>query len=576
VTTAPYSAPARTPAPAPPASLRLADYVAEFVRSQGVPRVFMLSGTGSIHMDDAFANHPELGYATARHEGAAVVMASGLAQITGGLGVVLATTGPGGINAITGVTEAWVDSVPLMVITGQAPRRHLASTRYFGIQGFNVVDAVGSFTKYAAVVMEPESIRYHLERAAHAARSGRPGPVWLDIPADIQAAMVDPGTLRGYEPGAPEPDELGLALSFDEIVAMLRGAERPLLVLGGGVKQARALPAFRQLAERTGAPVVATRFAQDQLSYGLDWYFGLAGIRGRRHTGLIMRGADCVLGLGTSLAHGFIGEDFDGFGADTRIALVNLDPAELSKPGAPIDVPVRADVRVAIAELLERLAVTELPDYTPWMRHCRELKDRHPTVVPAYMSNPINSYHFVECLERQSSPRSVFVSDAGSSYYITGQALRFEDGRRQLTSGAYASMGIALPLAIGASFADPAAQVLVVTGDGSIELNIQELRTVSQYGLGIKVFVINNGGYASIRDSQDAMCGGRYTDDQDVLDFEKVAAAFDLRFHLLDRFETLDEEIRGILDQDGPALIEVVCDTAQEMLRPISGPSSVS
>lgn len=557
------------------APVRVADYMADFVHALGVRTIFMLSGTGSIHLDDAFAAHPDMGYACARHEAAAVVMAEGAAKATGGIGVVVVTTGPGGINAIGGVTEAWVDAVPVLVLSGQVPTRHLARTRYFGVQGFDIVAAVRSFTKYAVTVRDPSTIRLHLERAVHEARSGRPGPVWLDVPADVQAAHVDPQALPGYEPedaaGAADPDPAVV----DEVVAALRSTSRPLVLFGQGVLQAGALADLRRLLDLTGAPAMATRQAHAAWPLSTPGYLGQAGIRGRRHGGTVMRRADLVLVLGCSLSHALVGEDMDGFDPAARVVMVDLDAAELGKPGLPVDVALRAEVRATIAALGDRLGRDRVPDFSDWREECEALADEQPTVLPAWRSDPINSYHLVERLEAHTGPRHVVVSDAGSSYYATGQALRFENGQRELTSGAYATMGVALPMAIGAAFADPDARVVVVTGDGSIELNIQELRTLSQHGRDVKVFVINNGGYASIRDSQDAVCGGRYTDDQDVLDFRKVADAFDLPFHLIEREAQLDELLPGMLAERGPALVEVVCDTEQEMVLPPFGAAAL-
>ena len=557
------------------APVRVADYMADFVHAQGVRRIFMLSGTGSIHLDDAFAAHPEIRYACARHEAAAVVMAEGAAKLSGGLGVVVVTTGPGGINAIGGVSEAWVDAVPVLVISGQVPTRHIAPTRYFGVQGFGIVDAVRRFTKYAALVSDPASIRFHLERAIHEARSGRPGPVWLDVPADVQAAHVEPDALEPFVPDADDspPDPPPAAL--DQIATMLRSARRPLVLFGQGVLQAGALPALRRLLDLTGAPAMASRQAHAVWPLSTPGYLGQAGIRGRRHAGIVMRRADLVLSLGCSLGSAVVGEDLDGFDPDATVVMVDVDEAELVKPGLPVDIPLRADVGAVLAGLVARLERHGAADVAAWTEECEELAAASPAVPPEWRSDPINSYHLVERLEAHTGPRHVFVSDAGSSYYVTGQALRFENGQRELTSGAYATMGVALPMAIGAAFADPDARVVVVTGDGSIELNIQELRTLSQHGLDVKVLVINNGGYASIRDSQDAMCGGRYTDDQSVLDFRKVADAFDLPFHLIEREAQLDAELSGVLDTRGPALVEVVCDTEQEMILPAFGTAAL-
>jgi len=554
--------------------VRVADYIARFLERQGVTDVFMLSGTGSIYLDDALLLNGTLRYTCARHEAAAVVMAEASARMKCGLGCAVVTTGPGGVNAIGGLVEAWVDSCPVLVISGQVERRHyVAGTRAFGVQGFDIVEIARGMTKYASRVTVPERIRYHLERAAHLATSGRPGPVWLDIPTDVQRAVIDPEGLEGFEPDHADARPAIAASSLDAdleaIVGSLQASRRPLIILGQGVRQAQAVDSFLRLLEVTGAPFVSSRLALDVVSFAHPQHMGLGGIRGRRHVMRLMRQCDFALSLGASLSPAFVGENFDAFAPGTTVVMVDLDPAETSKAGVPVARRVHHDVKSVIEGLLSRIPRDGSPKPRAWLEHCQAEKQCHPTVIDLYRGDPINSYHFIERLEDHSGPGDVFVSDAGGSYYCTGQVLRFERRQRELTSGTFASMGVALPLAIGAAATDRNARILVVTGDGSIELHIQELKTVSQAQLTIKVFVINNGGYASIRDSQDAACGGRYTDHCEPLDFRKVAAAFGLSYHLLQREEELDAHLPAILAEPGPALIEVACDRAQEMIRPL-------
>ncbi len=549
--------------------MRAADYIADFVQAQGVREIFMLSGTGSIYLDDAFASHPDIAFYCARHEGAAAMMAVGNAKLSGRLGVAVVTTGPGGVNAAGGVVEAWVDSVPILVLSGQVDTRHLANTRSFGVQGFDIVTPACSFTKYAARVTDPLTIRRHLEHAIAHAWADRPGPVWLDISTDVQAAEITLDSLEDVGPIAPSSGghSLELEQQLDNVAALLGASERPLVIVGQGVRQAGAEPAFRRLINTLGAPVVASRLAQDLLPYGYDRYLGQGGIRGRRHTALAMRRCDLVVSLGCSLSHAFVGEDFDCFDSDATIVMVDIDLAELTKPGVHVDVPIQADVAQVIDGLLARWPGSDTPDWGDWIHECRHRKDAFPVVLPEQRRDPINSFHFVERLEAHTDKRHVFVSDAGGSYYVTGQALSFDRQQREVTSGTFASMGVALPLAVGASASDPNLQVLVITGDGSIETNIQELRTISQYELDIKVFILNNGGYASIRESQNAMCGGRYTDAQAVLDFAHVAKAFELPFCRIENSEALDMQVEAVLSRHGPELIEVICNPNQEMTR---------
>jgi len=549
--------------------MRVADYIAEFIYNQGVRNVFLLSGTGSIHLDDAFAFFKGIKFITARHEAAAAAMAEASAKLTNNLGVVVTTTGPGGTNAIGGVVEAWVDSIPVLVLSGQVTRSQIdPRLRSFGVQGFNIVDHVRGITKYAALVSAPKTIRFHLEKAIYLAKSGRPGPVWLDIPLDVQAETINSDTLERFVHPMSIVDDSWIK-SVDTAVSLLLKAHRPLIVVGQGVRIAGAISDFKKLIERIGAPVIATRMGQDILPDTHPLYFNMGGIRGHGHTGLIMKQCDVILSLGSSMPHPFIGESSDAFADDVKIIMVDLDRAEIEKPGLRVTTPIVHDVREVIQYLLDKLNMTNLPNYEAWLTQCRRFKATYSVIRQKDRKNPINSYCFLEKLDDASGPHHIFVSDAGSSYYITGQILKFNKGQRDITSSAFASMGMTLPLAIGAAVTSRDAQILAITGDGSIELNIQELRTISQYKLNIKVFVINNGGYASIRASQDAICGGRYTDEQKVLNFKKVADAFELRFHILDRYESLDKNIVKILKEPGPALIEVVCDSKQEMIKPV-------
>ena len=549
--------------------MTVADFIADFLYRRGIRSVFMLSGTGSIHLDDAFARCDGMRYICARHEAAAAAMAAGYAKLSGALGVVVATTGPGGTNAIGGLVEAWVDSVPVLVISGQVPREQISiGVRSFGVQGFNITENVKGLTKYSALVDDPLAIRFHLEKAIFSAFSGRPGPVWLDIPMDVQASEIDPSNLQSFE----EPDAFEEAPSIEHgltaILESLSKSEKPLIVVGQGVRGAGAIPEFAKLAEVLNAPVIASRMGLDILSFDHPNYCGYGGIRGHRHSALIMGEADFILCLGSSIAHPFAGERFEFINPDSTVAMVNIDEAEMRKPGLRVDIPIKFDVKSVISTLLDKLNTADIQDNRKWLGYCKELQVNMPTVLPEYRGNPINSYFFIQQMQTECEHDAVFVSDAGSSYYITGQALELTTDQRELSSGAFASMGMAIPLAIGASAANPDAQVIVVTGDGSIELNIQELRTISQNQLAIKIFVINNGGYASTRQSQDSMCGGRYTDDQEILDFSKVAAAFELPFRIINDVSEIGSEVRGALAATGPILVEVVCDDKQEIIAP--------
>jgi acetolactate synthase-1/2/3 large subunit len=544
--------------------MRVADYIADFLSSFGVRNVYLLSGTGSIHLDDAFAHHRQITFTAARHEAAAVAMAEASAKLSGSVGVVVTTTGPGGSNAFPGVVEAWVDSVPVLVISGQVDSE-LCSTskRSFGIQGFNIVDQVKGITKYAVRVDNPLEIRYHLEKACFLALAHRRGPVWIDIPADVQSFELRELELVGFRAPAQLTELSSNAL--EQTVALLEAATKPLIIIGQGIRQAGVIDKVKLLIEKLGIPVVASRMGQDILADSNPFYFNQAGLMGHAHTFAITKSADLILALGTSLSHSMLGPLGGHFSSEAQFISVNCDSDDLLRPEVSKFLGVKSDIESALDFFLAR-SFEHGSEWNKWLESCRihkrKIRERKTAVSQEYL----NTYRFIDFLDAASPPNAIYVSDAGGSYYVTGQGLKFEDGKREVTSGAFASMGMTLPLAIGAATSNPTRRVIAITGDGSIELNIQELKTISDNRLPIKLFVINNGGYASIRASQDASCGGRYTDSQDVLNFARVSDAFGLRFEKLTSYLGLEEKLLQIISSPEPYLVEVMCDPDQEII----------
>lgn len=551
--------------------VRVADYIANFIYEQGVKDVFMLTGGGSIYLDDGIVCHPHLNHICCRNEATAPMMAEAYARLTGNLGVAYVTTGPGGANAVTGVVEAWVDSAPILVISGQVQRDlttynvGIKGLRTFGTQELNIIKIVDSITKYAAMVNDPYEVRYHLEKAVYLAKSGRPGPVWLDIPLDVQAAIIYEDDLRGYKPWTYKRRA---DTHIAEVLHLLLDAKRPLIIAGQGIRIAGVIDKFKELVERLNIPVVFSRLGQDILPLSHLNNLGHGGTKGTRLATWAMSKADLILSLGSRLAVPFIG---DGFSDTAKIIMVDVDEQELLKPSLLIDLPIWADVGLFIEDLLISLADTILPNTSDWMVSCWIYSDKYPMILE--QRNPIDLYYFISRLDAFAEETHIFVSDAGSANFVTGQVLHFEKGQREITSGAFASMGLAIPLAIGCAAANKDAQILAITGNGSLELNIQELKTMSYYNMNIKLFVINNGGYASIRNTQDELFGGRYIgSDQmgsgEMLDFQKIADAFDLPYFNIQRYEEVDDKILEIIVQDGPAFIEVMCDNNQKIIEP--------
>jgi acetolactate synthase-1/2/3 large subunit len=559
--------------------IRVADYIANFLVENGVGDIFMLTGNGAMYLNDAIGK-ANIRYFCARNEAAAPMMAEGYARLRDSLGAVCLTSGPGSTNAIPGLAEAFVDSAPIVVISGQVQRSHtthnagIPGLRTFGTAEIDIIPIVAPLTKYAVMVNEPDSIRYHLEKAVHSATTGRPGPVWLDIPMDIQYALVDPDKLQGYD--APPVFSAGpdLDAAVAKVVSLIKKAKRPLLVAGHGVRQSGGRENLKALVESAEIPVILSRLGQDLLPYSHPLSLGTGGIKGTRFCGPVMKAADLVLSLGCRLAVQFAGHNFDAFDPDAKVVMVDIDEAELKKSGVPLHLAVHSDVKLFMEKLSAALASESLPDWSEWAEHCADIKNKHPMVTPEYQRDPIDLYYFMSRLDALAKDNHDFVTDAGSNYYVGGQVYHFESGQREVTSGTFAAMGLTIPLSIGAAVARPDAQILAVTGDGSLELNIQELKTMSHYGFDIKLFVINNGGYLSMRNWQDGFFEGRRLDTAEAtgvgtLDLERIARAFDLNYARIERVKDIDAQILSCMEQPGPLFVEVVCDDQQKIVSPI-------
>jgi acetolactate synthase I/II/III large subunit len=548
--------------------MRVADYMGKTLAELGISKAFMLSGTGSIYLDDAFAHQENIDFICARHEAAAVAMAIAASKLDGTLGVVIATTGPGGGNAIGGVIEAWVDSVPILVISGQVQTGQIdPEARSFGVQGFNIIENVQHITKYAAQLTEPNDIKLEIDKAIYHAFEGRPGPVWLDVPLDIQSAEISESELVEFHP--PEPAAAAVPGDIDNVVERLRASARPVVVFGQGIRTADAIDEFLAFLTDTDIPAISARMALDIVPYAHPNYMGLCGIRGQLAPINILREADLIISLAASMPVTFASEKYELVKGGADLIMVNIDKTETDKRHLEPNTVLNMDVKTFLGEISARgnLRPT-VSGSSDWLTHCQAFKAKNKSYDQVDKNDKINSYYFIEELSALSDARHIFVNDAGSGNYICSQSLELKEGQREITSGAFYSMGVALPMAIGAGFSHPDSQIIAVIGDGSIELNIQELRTLSLNRLNVKIFVINNGGYASIRKSQDDFVGGRYTDDQEVLDFKTIAHAFDLNYRLIENYQVLDSGLADVFLNDEPELIEVICDPDQQVHEP--------
>jgi acetolactate synthase-1/2/3 large subunit len=545
--------------------MKLSDYVAQFVAAQGVRHVFMVAGGGAMHLDDSIGHCAGIEHVCTLHEQAAAMAAVAYAKFNESLGVALVTTGPGSTNTITGVADAWLDSTPCLFISGQVKRSNLigdSGVRQAGMQELDIVSIVKSITKYAVTVMVPEEIRYHLEKAVYLARTGRPGPVWIDIPLDVQATQIDPANLEGFCPSETVKDDLTTQASMT--IDLLNVSERPILLIGNGVRLAGARREMRDLVERLGIPVLLTWLAQDLLPEVHELLVGRPGPVAPRGANFALQNSDCLISIGARLDQVLTGYAHDRFARAAKKVMVDIDPAEIRKMKTPIAVPVCADAGEFIQELLRQSDRIAIRDRSEWTARCREWKSRYPVVLPEYREQKlVSTYVLADELSEQLTGEDVIVTGgAGSGVEIFLTAFRAKEGQRIIFSAALGEMGFGLPASIGACLASGRRRTILVNGDGGFQMNIQELETVHRLRLPIKMFVLGNQGYASIRASQ-ARYLGRLTgaDSGSGLTLPclyGVAPAYGLSFVQIRSQRDLAIQIKEVLSLSGPVVCEVL------------------
>ena len=558
-------------------SMRVSDVIVDFIYKLGVDTVFTVTGGGAMFLNDAVAAHGEMKALCNHHEQACAMGAVGYAKLRNGYGSAILTTGCGATNATTGLLDAWQDNVPCFFISGQVKRKETTYNatvplRQIGVQEANIVAIVDSLTKYAIMVNEPEDILYELEKAAFLAKSGRPGPVWIDVPLDVQGATVDLDSLHHY---VPEPEALEKPSPSAENIATLLNqiaiSKRPIIIAGNGIRLGGAVDAFQSFVEKSMIPVVVSYLGADLLPSNHPHYVGRVGIKGERAGNFAMQNADLVISIGCHLSVALTGFEYELFAREAYLSVIDIDPNEHLKNTVKIDQFIHSDV----LEFFSKASATEHQEtsWVEWGETCRKWRGQWPICLPLYADEKegINKYSFINKLEDHLKDDSVVVSDAGSSYYVTSQALKIRDRQRYLTSGAQADMGFTLPAAIGASVARNGKEVIGITGDGSLQMNIQELQTLVHHQLPVKLVVWNNNGYLSIRATQLKFFSGREigTDPASGVSFpstEKIAKAYGITFLRVSELTALDEAIEIMMGTTGPMILEVMCPENQEVI----------
>jgi acetolactate synthase-1/2/3 large subunit len=555
--------------------MKLSDWVAQRCADFGVRHVFMVTGGGAMHLNHSLGVHPKLKCIFNHNEQACAIAAESYFRLNNEMALVNVTTGPGGANAITGVYGAYVDSIGMVVLSGQVKRETTVQhtglpLRQYGDQEIEIVPMVRPVTKYAVMVTDPQTIRYHLEKAFYLARSGRPGPTWLDIPIDVQGARIDPDTLPGFDPSEIEEPwkQTDLAGAAQKIAELLRGARRPVILGGSGVRLSGAYDAFMRFVEKAGLPVVGAWNVQDMLADDHPLYCGRPGVVGDRAGNFTVQNADLLLILGCRLSIRQISYNWSSFARRAVKVWVDIDELELKKPNVRPDVPIVAD----LAELLPALADLDWPppgaEQADWLAWCRQRVAKYPVVLEEYWkSAKVNPYCFIDSLFKSLDENRILVAANASASVIGFQAAAYKKGQRFWTNAGCAAMGYDLPAAIGAYEAS-GEEVVCLAGDGSIMMNLQELQTIVSNGMKIKIFLLNNEGYVSIFQTQRNFFRGEEVGAGPrsgvvMPNFSALSAAFGLPYRRIVGHDDLSARISEFLAIEGAAFCEVMLDAHQ-------------
>lgn len=558
--------------------IKVAKYISQFLVDHNITDCFMVTGGGAMHLDDALGHQEGIHCIFNHHEQACSVAAEGYTRMSGKLAAVCVTSGPGGTNAITGVMGGWLDSIPMFVISGQVKREttiHVCpeiALRQLGDQEFDIIGSVSNMTKYAVMLSNPNEVAYHLEKALYLATHGRGGPVWLDVPLDVQGAYVETDELLHFFEDSHIEWKVPAVMDrlAQDILTKIWQAKAPLILVGTGIRLGQAEEDFLQLAEQLKIPVVTAWNANDVLAYDSPYFAGMPGTVGTRPGNFAVQNCDLLLSLGCRLNIRMIGYNHFDFAKNAYKIVVDIDPNELIKPTIHADMPVHADVKDLIQALL-RQPYEAQPAHQSWLAWCREKVARYPVVLPEYHKTGdefINPYVFVDKLFGQLNEQDRIICGNGSACVMTFQAGKIKQGQRMFTNSGCAAMGYGFPASIGVAIQDPTRRTVCIDGDGSFMMNLQELATVAYHKLGLKVFLINNNGYHSIRQTQRNLFQPPFIgiDGDSGLafpDFRKLADAFGLPYFVLDSEKNCDETIARVLSCEGPCICEAIVDSNQ-------------
>ena len=554
--------------------IKISDYIFEFLKEKGIDTAFSVSGGAAAHLLES-ARKSEIKYIPNYHEQASAMSAEGYARITNKPSLVLVTNGPGSSNTITGVVGAYQDSIPMFVISGQVPTSQTMNPnlRQLGVQELDIIPMVEGITKYAVQIRNKDKIKHHLEKAYHECTTGRKGPVWLDIPLDIQSSTIETDDLVGFTPEPKIILDLKHQYSIDYILNTLYKAERPLIITGNGIHLSNTEKVFKEVINKLQIPAISTWTSKDLFSYNDPLFVGNFGLLGERAANFAVQKADVLLILGSRLSIPNIGYNSKLFSPNSIKIMVDIDENEMEKPTLDIQYKIKGDLAEFLPILNKNIPKT-LPKWLDWIEKTNNWKYKYPVYQQEYKENKekINSFHFIETLSQHLKDNHVVVTDMGTSYTCTHQALKTNGKNRLYTSSGTCSMGFGLPGAIGTYFGNPDKDIILIAGDGGLQMNIQELQTVVQNEIPLKIFVLNNNGYLAISLMQNNLFNSKYigsTPNSGVSspNFCAIAGAYGIESVRFINNDMLEKNIHMVLNYNGPIICEIMM-PEQQLLIP--------
>ena len=558
--------------------MKLSDYVADFIAHLGTRHVFLVTGGAVVHIVDSIGKHKTLKYVCVQHEQAGAMAAEAYSRLGPGIGVAVVTSGPGATNLITGICCAWFDSIPMLCISGQvnlSEQKGTSGVRQLGFQETEIVDIVRPITKFSAMVTDPTTIRYFLEKAVYEALSGRQGPVLLDIPLNVQHAEIDPNTLKGFTPPSSstvsQPDKLRDAAA--QTLGFLMHAQRPVLLAGGGIKYARAEREFLKLVDMLGIPVVCSWSGFDIMGHEHPLFVGQMGIYGNRGANFLIQNAHVLLAIGTRLDTRQVTANPESFARAAKKIVVDLDATELNKGRVFADLSIQTDAKVFIEELFRAAVSFSKPRIDAWLARAEDWKNKYPACTPEFEAQKelVNPYYFIKVLSEALSKDDIIIPDEGGNLVWTMQAFRLKQGQRLFSAYGNSPMGYALPASMGAYFATGKPRIICIDGDGGLQMNIQEFQTLVHYNIPVKMFILNNGCYGIIRQFQDVYFQGSHEASvsekgYSAPDFMKVASAYGIATRQILSHANMQTIIQEVLTMPGPVLCDVVIKEDQKLI----------